>query len=213
MRQIRFAAVTAIVVSVAGLSMAASAPAAPSAPYHESPSAAHVVASGQATLKDYVAWRDARRKEASAQQGILCYNAVAYAIQSVASSKYATAELGYTGSRQNMLRARATAVNVWEFYSFCFDDNYDYFYSIANQRFVSVEIGYTGALKGMLRARATVPDAWERFVITCDSTSSICNIKSAQNQLYVSAELGYPGGDNGMLRARATAVGLWEQFF
>lgn len=155
--------------------------------------------------------RDARRKKEASIQDIGCFFPIHTAIQSAANSRFVSAELGYTGNRQNMLRARAKAVNEWEFYAVCSDGTYDYFVSLANGLFVSAEIGYTGRLQGMLRARATVPDAWERFHIDCSAPLG-CSIQSAQTGLFVSAELGYSGGDYGMLRARAKAVDLWEQF-
>jgi hypothetical protein len=164
------------------------------------------------SLQDYVARRDARRHSASGQadvQQVFCDYSVAYTFLSLANSRYVSVELGYTGIRQNMLRARATVPRAWELFFLCFDDTYDYILSVGADRFVSVEVGYTGPYYAMLRARATVPDLWERFVIACNT---YCTIQSAQNQLYTSAELGYPGGDNGMLRARATVVKLWEQF-
>jgi hypothetical protein len=212
MRRIRFAAVTAVVASIVGLGMATPAPAAPAVQSEAASPALQVAAAGgDRAVRDYVAWRDARRRDAKGQAGIQqveCFNVYTYLL-SKANSRFVSAEVGYTGSRQNMLRARATTVDDWELFIPCFDENYDYLYSVGAQRYVSAEVGYGGSYYAMLRARATVPDLWERFIIGCDR---FCFVQSAENGLLTSAELGYPGGDYGMLRARSGVFDLWEQF-
>lgn len=132
-------------------------------------------------------------------------------IPSLGNGKLVSAELGYGGASNGMLRARATVVGPWELYTICFNGSASTIQSQANGRFVSAELGYGGANNGMLRARATVVGPWEKFSFGSCGTGCV-TIHSTANNRFVSAELGYGGANNGMLRARATVVGPWEKF-
>jgi hypothetical protein len=152
-----------------------------------------------------VSWAVAHQNRAAAA----CFGNVT--ITSLGNGRLVSAELGYTGANNGMLRARATAVGPWEVYTVCFNGSATTIQSQANGRFVSAELGYSGANNGMLRARATVVGPWEKFSI--DSCGGNCvTIHSTANNRFTSAELGYSGANNGMLRARATVVGPWERF-
>ena len=126
------------------------------------------------------------------------------------NGKYVSAELGYGGNLNGMLRARASSPGPWETFRICTDGTAHWFNSQANGKYVSAELGRTGTDHGMLRARATSVGPWERFVI--GRYGNYVTIKSLANNRYVSAELGYGGVRAGMLRARATTVGPWEKF-
>jgi hypothetical protein len=152
----------------------------------------------------------------AAQGGFACQNRD-FAFSSLASGRAVSAELGYTGVNAGMLRARATARDVWEIYRMICLDNGRFAIRAHNGRYVTAELGYTGEGAAMLRARATAIAEWERF--TFEQTSQTGDfvrgsLRSASNGRYVAAELGYPADDFrwGMLRARATASGPWEQF-
>ncbi|MDH6127379.1 RICIN domain-containing protein [Kitasatospora sp. GP82] len=128
------------------------------------------------------------------------------------NGRYVSAELGYGGDQNGMLRARADGMGPWEQFNLC-RNNKSNVYSIrsaANGRYVSAELGHGGDQNGMLRARADAIGPWEQFTI--EPTGTGYAIRSAANGLYVSAEYAYSGDQNGMLRARANAIGPWEQF-
>jgi putative metal-binding protein len=153
---------------------------------------------------------------AAAAQAFTCQNRD-FAFSSLANGRAVSAELGYGGATNGMLRARATARDRWEIYRMVCLDGGRFAIRAANGRYVTAELGYAGADNAMLRARATVIAEWERF--TFEQTSQTGDfirgtIKSAANGRFVSAELGY-ATDNvrwGMLRARATVKDQWEQF-
>jgi hypothetical protein len=126
------------------------------------------------------------------------------------ASRYVSAELGYGGKLNGMLRARAVNPGPWEQYNTCHDDT-AFWLEAANGRYVSAELSYPGVDKGMLRARATTPGSWERFQIS-RFMGGWYTIKAERNNRYVSVEHGYGGVRHNMLRARATAVGPWEKF-
>ena len=126
------------------------------------------------------------------------------------NAKYVSAELGYGGNLNGMLRARASLPGPWETFRICTDGTAHWFNSQANGKYVSAELGRTGTDHGMLRARASSVGPWERFEI--GRYGNYDTIKSLANNRYVSAERGYGGVRAGMLRARATTVGPWEKF-
>lgn len=132
-------------------------------------------------------------------------------ITSSANRRLVSTELGWTGDRKGMARARATAAGPWERYRVCFDGDNSTILSLANNRYVSAELGWSGDQYGMLSARASAVGPWERFSFVSCGTECVA-IRSSANGLYVSAELGWSGDSYGMLRARAAAVGEWERF-
>ncbi|SNQ48911.1 conserved exported hypothetical protein [Frankia canadensis] len=126
---------------------------------------------------------------------------------------YVSTEIGGTGDRQNLLRARAGAVGPWEKFNICFYDGYETIASVANNRYVSAEKNLTGEYYRSLRARATEIGPWEKFTISCPGTAAPrdCTIFSQATQRYVSVEKsGVSGQNQGVLRARASSVGPWE---
>lgn len=132
--------------------------------------------------------------------------------RSNANGLYVSAELGYTGGNQGMLRARGSQVGPWEKFSLYYlGDGTWTMQSQANGLYVSTEIGYTGGNYGMLRARSSQIGPWELYYVIPTGGDSFA-LQSYANNNYVSAELGYTGGNYGMLRARATQIGPWEQF-
>jgi hypothetical protein len=138
----------------------------------------------------------------------------AISIYALANGRYVSAEAAYSGSRNGMLRARATAVQGWERFQIvgnCRASSGCAIRALANGRYVSAERAYTGIDNGMLRARATTVGTWERFKLSGDCMTG-CALLALANNRYVSAERSYTGSRNGMLRARATAIGTWEKF-
>ena len=135
-------------------------------------------------------------------------------LQSLANSRFVTAEIRYTGASYGMLRAGATTASGWERFRIegdCRAVAGCAIRSLANSRFVTAEINYTGASYGMLRANATVASGWERFRMQGDCASA-CSIRSLANNRFVTAEIRYTGASYGMLRAGATVVRAWERF-
>ncbi|MEV6487597.1 hypothetical protein AB0M20_03005 [Actinoplanes sp. NPDC051633] len=142
---------------------------------------------------------------ASPARAAECYDV---ALFNEANRRWVSAEIGYAGSDNGMLRARATAIGPYERFEICYlsTDNYNFsLRSLANNRWVSAELGYTGSRYAMLRARATSIGPWEKF-------SGYAEIQNSGNHRWVSAELGYSGSLNGMLRARAGTIGPWEDW-
>jgi hypothetical protein len=151
---------------------------------------------------------------ASAQAAFTCQNRD-FVLTSLANGRAVSAELFYQGTANGMLRARATARDVWEIYRMVCVEGGQFAIRAHNGRFVSAELGYTGENAGMLRARATVIAPWELFTFEQESqTGDFVRgvLRSGANNRFVSAELGYTGANEGMLRARATAKGPWERF-
>lgn len=133
-------------------------------------------------------------------------------LRSQANGKYVSAELGYTGDQNGMLRARADALGPWEKFDLC-RNNQNGLYSIrseANGNYVSAELGYTGDQYGELRVRSGAIGGWEQFRI--ERSGSGYTIRSATSGQYVSAEVGYGGDQYGMLRARSDGAGAGERF-
>ena len=125
-------------------------------------------------------------------------------------------ERDYSGSNQNMLRARSGDPNgPWEQYWICWPDNDDnevYIYSRSASQFVAAEYDYTGSRAGMLRARTTEPGPWETFqIIAVDDYARVVILGSHG---LVSEERDYTGSNKGMLRVRGngTGIGPWEKF-
>lgn len=135
-------------------------------------------------------------------------------IRSQANDGYVAAELGYTGSMQNVLRARSAAVGAWErFRCESLGNGAWAIRSRANGGYVAAELGYTGSMQNVLRARSASVGAWERFNLTpVGASSTVFTLRSAAAGQFTSAELGYAGGATGVARARASAAQLWEQF-
>jgi hypothetical protein len=92
---------------------------------------------------------------------IACWSNVS--IRSRANGRYLSAELGYSGGSNGMLRARAWVAGPWERYTVCRAGDIANIASQANKRYVSAELGYGGGNNGMLRARATAVGPWEAF--------------------------------------------------
>lgn len=137
-----------------------------------------------------------------------------YRFHAKGTDRFVSAELGYSGGDNAMLRARATEIGPWELFDLCFDSTTGttIIRSEANGLLVSAEFGYTGGDNGMMRARAAAVGPWERFRLSIHSDAGFYTIENAGNSILVSAEFAYGGGDNGMLRDRASAIGPWEQF-
>ena len=133
-------------------------------------------------------------------------------LRSVANGKFVSAEIGYTGPTNGVLRARASVPGAWElFRCVAVGTNQWAIRSVANGRYVSAELGYPGVLTGVLRARAISVGAWETFTFVAGSACSCVGLAVAAGK-FVSAELADPGALSGVLRARAVAVGPWESF-
>ena len=84
------------------------------------------------------------------------------AIRSKRNGKWVSAELGYSGGRYAMLRARADSIGPWETFN-----GFSGLRNTKNGKYVSAELGYGGGLYGMLRARASSYGPWERFTNCC----------------------------------------------
>jgi hypothetical protein len=89
-----------------------------------------------------------------------------WAIQSWDTGLWVSTELGDSGSKYAMLRARANAIGPWEQYSlYELGGSLYAIQSRANGLFVSAELGYGGSYYGMLRARASAVGPWEQFYL------------------------------------------------
>lgn len=129
---------------------------------------------------------------------------------------YVTVEMGYTGSRQWMVRARGEYAGPWQEFEECWWLNNNgrlvhTYRSLYNWRFITVEYDYAGGHKRMLRARSTYEDIWQRFYVGVPDNWNM-TLESVHIGYYVSVELDYTGQDWAMMRARATSVGTWEIF-
>jgi len=133
-------------------------------------------------------------------------------LRSNANHRYVSAELGFAGALNGLLRARATSVGTWEQFQ-CVAEGAGRWAikSKANGRFVSAELGYSAGRYGMLRARATAVGVWETYSFVPVNSCGCYAVRGA-NAKFVSAELGYPGSTYGVLRARSSGVGPWEEF-
>jgi hypothetical protein len=149
-------------------------------------------------------------------QAFTCQNRD-FVLDSLANGRAVSAELNYQGPLNEMLRARATAHDVWERYRMvCLDGGQFAIIALNTGRYVSAELGYADKDTGMLRARATVVDRWERFTFEDSAATGTFvrgALKSVANGRYVTVELGYETTDAryGMLRARAEVADRWEQ--
>ena len=136
-----------------------------------------------------------------------------------AVGSYVTAEIGYTGRYDAMLRAARDDIGPWEEWTICSymsgATKISYIKNEYNDRYVSAELSYTGADDAMLRARATTVGPWEKFSIErWGPNPTMYTIKSLANGKYVTVELGtsYTGNRRAMLRARGTSIGNWQKF-
>jgi hypothetical protein len=130
---------------------------------------------------------------------------------------FVSVEIGYTGSRQYMLRARGDYRGPWEQFEECWYVNTSgrYVYtirSLANWMYVTTEYNYSNSLARMLRARSSNVDIWQRFYIEVPANWQM-TIESVQHGYYVAVEMDYGGQDFAMLRARTRGtIGTWELF-
>lgn len=138
----------------------------------------------------------------------------------LANGLLVTAELGYTGGVNGMLRARTSGnAGPWEkFKVLQLSTETVAIRSNANGLFVSAELGYatTNPLYGMLRARSSSIGPWETFKRgDYFANNTVSHVFTAANGSYVTTELGYTGSEYAMLRARPnqTSIGPWEKFF
>lgn len=134
-----------------------------------------------------------------------------YALGFLENRRLVSAELGYPGDFNGMLRARADVLGPWEQFDLTWDGSFWNLRSTANGLYVSAELGYGGDFYGMLRARAGGIGPWEQFNLYTDG-SGVYALQSAANGLFVSEELGYGGDFHAMLRARSGGIGPWEVF-
>ncbi len=77
-------------------------------------------------------------------------------------------EKNFTGSAQNVLRARSAGAGGWEQFVLYYNESLDRWAlrSTLNGLFVAMENGYTGSLQYALRARSTeVTGSWEEFTL------------------------------------------------
>jgi hypothetical protein len=142
--------------------------------------------------------------------------AVDVAIQSHGNDKYVSAEVGWSGDRYGVLRARADQIGPWELFEECSYQNTSgqWVYTLrsqANGKLVSTEWNDTGHLQAVLRARADTEGTWEHYYMGVPRNWEM-DLQSVLVGRYVSAELGWSGDDYGLLRARATSLGPWEIF-
>jgi len=98
------------------------------------------------------------------------YNTRVQSIRSHRNGRYVSAEFGYTGVDNGMLRARATSIGIWEKFKIEQWGPNGSMYTIRSLRYgryVSTELGYGGVRHNMLRARASTIGAWEKYFILC----------------------------------------------
>ena len=135
-----------------------------------------------------------------------------------ASGRFATAEYGYTGGLQGMLRARSLDLGPWQYNRWCIDESSGAWvlqFVSSSSYFVSEEQNDTGLYQYMLRARATVIGPWEKYMIECEDNFGDYAFKSLENNNWVTTEMGsnYSGSNQWMMRARAGSVGPWEMYY
>ncbi len=137
-------------------------------------------------------------------------------IQSTWTLYFTSVELGESGFRYAMLRARASKVGPWEKFTACYYESGDYytFQSEANGKYVVVQSS-NGNTAWMLTATADQATAVSTHFRPINPGSDTPSLLALRNDNYVSTELGYPPSDAdfGMLRARATSIGPWEQLW
>lgn len=136
-----------------------------------------------------------------------------YGIYATNSGHFVSAEFGFPGGYNGMLRARNPSIGPWETFRLCSDNIHWIIDAWGSGLWVSAELGYGGGDWAMLRARASQVGPWEQFRIYC-FTDNTCAFQNGPNGLLVAAEFGYGGDHNGMLRARTggLTVGPWERF-
>jgi hypothetical protein len=103
------------------------------------------------------------------------YNTRVQSIRSHRNGRYVSAEFGYTGVDQGMLRARATSIGIWEKFKVERWGPHGSMYTIRSlryARFTSTERGYGGVRHNMLRARASSVGPWEKYFILCGVPSA-----------------------------------------
>jgi hypothetical protein len=88
-----------------------------------------------------------------------------YAIRSVASGQYVSTEISWSGTNENLLRARTGSIGPREQYRIP-NTALPTIFSLAADRYVTTEVGWTGNSHGSLRARADVVGDWEYYVIS-----------------------------------------------
>ncbi|MFD8803893.1 fascin domain-containing protein, partial [Streptomyces atroolivaceus] len=91
-----------------------------------------------------------------------------FAMKSLANNRYVAVEKNFTGSTQNVLRARSATAGGWERFVLYYNEGLDRWalQSTLNGLFVTMENGYTGSLQYALRARSTeITGSWEEFVL------------------------------------------------
>jgi hypothetical protein len=148
--------------------------------------------------------------EGGVAHGVACTGP--YRFHAFGTDLFVSAELGYPGDHNAMLRARTTEIGPWEMFDLCPEGNGETIIrSEANHLLVSAEFGFPGIYNGMLRARASVAAEWEHFRF--GFRPQWYTIENAGNALLVSAEFAYSGPDLAMLRSRrAYPPGAWEMF-
>lgn len=133
-------------------------------------------------------------------------------IQSTWTLNFASVEIGESGFRYAMLRARASKVGPWEKFTSCYYESGDYFTfrSDANGKYVVVQSS-NGNTAWMLTATVDQATAVSTHFRKVNASSDTPSLLALRNDNYVSTELGYVDADYGLLRARATSIGPWEQ--
>ncbi|CAL9379282.1 hypothetical protein SUDANB176_01028 [Streptomyces sp. enrichment culture] len=91
---------------------------------------------------------------------------VTLTLRSEANGNYVTTERNYTGTHQNLLRARGTTVGEWE--KLRLEKQSDGTYALRamtndGYRYVTAEMNDAGGDKGLLRARSDTIGSWQKF--------------------------------------------------
>ena len=149
------------------------------------------------------------------------------AIRSRHMNKLVSAELGFTGSLEGMLRARADGIGRWETFTIDKVPNTSYYliasnarvsgddYSNLNKSLIRAELNYPGGDDGMLRAMGSPNDGYqtaEQFQITSVGGGYV-TIKNRSTGKYLKAESGYAGQRDGMIRAAGNDPASWTTHF
>jgi hypothetical protein len=142
--------------------------------------------------------------------------------------KYVSAELGFTGSLEGMLRGRSDTVGRWESFNIDFVPGSTVYqrigsearvsgdaYSNLNKSLVQAELNYPGGDDGMARAMGSPNDGYqtsEQFLITSVG-GGWYTIKSRVTGKYWEAESGYANERDGMIRAAGSDPASWTTHF
>lgn len=132
------------------------------------------------------------------------------------NDRYVSTETGYSGSKKNIMRARATTVGDTELYDICVTlvnrEVEVTFRSQASGLYATVDGSSSGYFSSALRATASRVGPAETFQALLDPAAKNFQLRSRLNNRYVTNFKRLPGADSMILRAISTTIGAPENF-